>query len=112
VHSDAATPADTDWTQIRTSYDQLYARAPTQVVALNRAVAGAEIEWPAPTLAPVDAHDLDAYCLLHAVRADLLVRLGRPDQATAAYDRTRALTDNAVERALLTQRRDAVSAPL
>jgi RNA polymerase sigma-70 factor (ECF subfamily) len=112
VHSDAATPADTDWTQICTLYDQLYAVAPTPVVALNRAVSVAEIDGPAPALALVDALDLDSYYLLHAVRADLLVRLGRPEEAAAAYDRARSLTGNPAERALLTQRRDAVSSSL
>ncbi len=112
VHSDAAAPTDTDWTQIRTLYDQLYAVAPTQVVALNHAVSVAEIDGPAPALALVDALDLGSYYLFHAVRADLLARLGRLDEARAAYDRARALTDNAAEQALLTQRRDAISASL
>ena len=100
VHSDAPTAADTDWRQILALYDQLMASTPTAVVALNRAVALAEVEGPAPALAAVDALDLDGYHLLHATRADLLVRMGRTDEATEAYERALALTGNAVERKL------------
>ena len=77
MHSDAATAADTDWRQILQLYDQLLGVAPTPVVALNRAVAVAEVDGPEPALAIVDTLDLDGYHLLHATRADLLVRLGR-----------------------------------
>ena len=89
VHSDAATAADTDWDQIVQLYDQLLAVAPSPVVALNRAVAVAEVEGPAPALVIVDDLDvdLDGYHLFHAVRADLLARAGRTDDAVLAYDR-------------------------
>ncbi|MCU1459866.1 MAG: polymerase subunit sigma-24, partial [Actinomycetia bacterium] len=105
VHSDAATAADTDWSQIVRLYDQLLLRSPTPIVALNRAVAMAELDGPEPALAIVDALDLDAYHLYHATRADLLVRLDRTDDALAAYDRALALTDNQPERAFLESRR-------
>jgi RNA polymerase sigma-70 factor (ECF subfamily) len=108
VHSDAATATDTDWRQIVELYDHLLQLAPTQVVALNRVIAVAEVDGPGPALEIVDSLDLDGYYLLHATRADLLERLGRQDEARAAYDRALGLTDNAAERALLTARRDAL----
>ena len=77
VHSDAPTAADTDWRQILQLYDQLLALAPSPVVALNRAVAVAEVDGPDAALALVDGLDLDGYHLFHAIRADLLRRLGR-----------------------------------
>ncbi len=109
VHSDAATAAGTDWTQVLALYDQLLALSPTPVVALNRAVALAEADGPAVALAEVDALDLDGYHLYHATRADLLRRLGRRADAAAAYDRAIALAGNAAERAFLTARRDGVA---
>ncbi|MFF3707561.1 RNA polymerase sigma factor [Streptomyces phaeochromogenes] len=105
VHSDAATAADTDWGQILALYDQLMVRAPSPVVALNRAVAVAETEGPRTALALVDALDLDGYHAFHAVRADLLRRLGRPTEAAAAYEAAIALTGNPAERAHLERRR-------
>jgi RNA polymerase sigma-70 factor (ECF subfamily) len=111
VHSDAPGAGATDWRQVLALYDQLHAFAPTQVVSLNRAIALAEVSGPGPALDVVDALDLDGYHLLHAVRADLLARLGRDEEASSAYDRAVALTDNAAERALLLQRRDALSPP-
>src|SRR3954454_16109298 len=78
VHSDAPTAADTDWRQILHLYDQLLALAPSPVVALNRAVAVAEVEGPEASLALVDSLDLDVYHLLHAIRAGLLRRVDRP----------------------------------
>lgn len=105
VHSDAATAAHTDWRQILRLYDQLQALAPSPVVALNRAVALAEVRGPAEALAVVDSLALDGYHPFHAVRADLLRRLGRPSEAAAAYDAARARTDNAAERAFLEHRR-------
>ena len=77
VHTDAPTAADTDWRQIVQLYDQLQSVEPSPVVALNRAVAVAELEGPAVALDEVDALDLDAYHLFHSTRADLLGRLGR-----------------------------------
>jgi RNA polymerase sigma-70 factor, ECF subfamily len=111
VHADAATAADTDWRQILSLYDLLMAVAPTTVVALNRAVAVAEVDGPGPALALVDALDLDRYYLFHATRADLLRRLGRQAQAAEAYDAALALTDNAAERAFLRRRREDVTDP-
>jgi RNA polymerase sigma-70 factor (ECF subfamily) len=110
VHSAAPTAADTDWGQILELYDQLLARSPTAVVALNRAVAVAEVEGPARGLAVVDALDLGSYHLIHSTRADLLARLGRTREARAAYDRAIALTGNAAEVRFLRDRRDRLGA--
>ncbi|HEV7527247.1 MAG TPA: RNA polymerase sigma factor [Acidimicrobiia bacterium] len=104
VHSDAATAAETDWRQILALYDQLLAIAPTPIVALNRAVALAEIEGPGPALAVVDDLDLETYHLFHVTRAELLVRLHRTDEARRAYQRALELTDNATERAHLAKK--------
>ena len=104
VHSDAPTAADTDWAQILALYDQLLAVAPTRVVALNRAVALAEVKGPAAALAEVDALDLGQYHLFHATRADFLRRLGRHAEAADAYDRAGELATNAAERTFLTER--------
>jgi RNA polymerase sigma-70 factor (ECF subfamily) len=105
VHSDAATAEGTDWAQILALYDQLLAGTPTPVVALNRAVAVAEVHGPAVALALVDELDLDGYHVLHAVRADLLRRLGRTAEAADAYDAAIARAGNAAERAFLRHRR-------
>ncbi len=104
VHADARTPAATDWRQILRLYDQLMSCAPTPVVALNRAVALAEVAGPGQALAAIDELDLPGYYLFHASRADLLVRLGRPAQAALAYQAALACTTNAAERAFLEQR--------
>jgi RNA polymerase sigma-70 factor (ECF subfamily) len=109
VHSDAPTAADTDWRQILALYDQHLAIAPSPIVALNRAVVVAEVEGPAAALALVDALDLGSYYLFHAIRADLLRRLGRRSEAVAAYDTAIALTENAAERGFLERRRQATS---
>ena len=101
VHSDAATAADTDWEQILQLYDQLMAIAPSPVVALNRAVALAEVTGPSAALAAIDVLDLGSYRVFHSVRANLLRRLGRGAEAAAAYEQAIALTDNSVERAFL-----------
>ncbi|MFF4774290.1 RNA polymerase sigma factor [Microtetraspora fusca] len=108
VHSDAAEPADTDWGQIRQLYDQLLAYTPTPVVALNRAVAVAEADGPATGLALVDDLDdsgLERFHLYHAIRADLLRRLGRCAEAVAAYEAAIARTDSEPQRAFLQRRR-------
>jgi RNA polymerase sigma-70 factor (ECF subfamily) len=104
VHSDAATAAETDWVQILQLYDQLLAIAPSPVVALNRAVALAEVAGPEAALAAVDALDLDEYHPFHVARAELLVRLHREHDARLAYDRALALAHNAAERAHLQRR--------
>jgi RNA polymerase sigma-70 factor, ECF subfamily len=109
VHSDAATAAETDWGQILALYDQLMAVAPTPVVALNRAVAVAEVEGPATALPLLAELDLDGYHLYHAIRADLLARIGDEESAAAAYDTAIALTDNEAERASLRRRRRSAS---
>ena len=109
VHSAAATAAQTGWRQILALYDQLMAVSPTAVVALNRAVALAEVDGPAAALAEVDRLDLDTYHAYHATRADLLRRLGRGAEAAAAYDRAATLTGNAAERTFLAARRASLS---
>ena len=110
VHAEAPTAADTDWPQIAGLYGELYRRLPTPVVALNRAVAVAMADGPERGLEIVDdlagRGTLDGYHLLHATRADLLRRLGRADQAQAAYERALALATNPVERAFLQRRID------
>jgi RNA polymerase sigma-70 factor, ECF subfamily len=108
VHSDAATAADTDWRQILALYDQLMALAPSPVAALNRAVAVAEVEGPQAALGVVDGLPLERYHLFHAIRADLLRRLGRDEDAALAYDAAIALAGNAAEQAFLRRRRDAL----
>ncbi|GDY60879.1 hypothetical protein SAV14893_002720 [Streptomyces avermitilis] len=75
------------------------------MVALNRAVAVAETAGPQPALDLVDALDLDGYHAFHAVRADLLRRLGRGTEAVRAYEAAIARTDNAAERGYLERRR-------
>jgi RNA polymerase sigma-70 factor, ECF subfamily len=104
VHSDAPT----DWAQVVRLYDQLTAFDPSPVVALNRAVAVAEVDGPAAGLSLVDDLDLDDYHVFHAVRADLLRRLGRPGDAAAAYGEAIARAGNAAERRFLERRRAAL----
>lgn len=105
VHSAASTPADTDWRQIVALYHHLYSFTPTPIVALNRAVAVAEADGPAAALALVEPLPLAGFHLFHAVRADLLRRLGRSDEAALAYDAAIAVTANAAERTFLRKRR-------
>jgi RNA polymerase sigma-70 factor (ECF subfamily) len=102
VHTDG--PA-TDWTQVLALYDQLLAHTPTPIVALNRAVAVAEVHGPAVALAAIEGLDLPSYHLLPATRADLLTRLGRGTEALAAYDDAIALATNQTERTFLKGRR-------
>ncbi len=109
VHSEAATLADTDWGQVLALYDQLLEVLPTPVVALNRAVALAEVSGPGAALTVVDALDLDGYHALHATRADLLRRLGRHDEAAISYLTAARLTDNTAERAFLHKRHAEVT---
>jgi RNA polymerase sigma-70 factor (ECF subfamily) len=108
VHSDAVVAADTDWRQILQLYDQLLALAPSPVVALNRAVAVAEVFGPGAGLTLLDDLNLDGYYLFHAIRADLLRRLGRDSEAAAAYDAASARTANAAEREFLQRSRGTV----
>jgi RNA polymerase sigma-70 factor, ECF subfamily len=109
VHSDAATMADTDWFQVVRLYDLLLTLTPTPVVALHRAVAVAEVDGPAVALPLVEALDLGDHHLAHAVRADLLRRLGRRDEAAAAYRAALARAGNAAERAFLQRRLDELA---
>ena len=108
VHSDAPTAAATDWLQILQLYDQLLSLAPSPVVALNRAVAVAEVEGPETALDLVNTLDLGQYHLFHAIRADLLRRLDRNLDAAAAYDAAIARSENAAERNFLQRTRDAL----
>jgi RNA polymerase sigma-70 factor (ECF subfamily) len=109
VHSDAPTAVDTDWSQILQLYDQLLAQSPTPVVALNRAVAVAELDGPAAGLALIDDLDLGVdlaeYHPYHVARADLLRRLGRRGEAAEAYDAALARVGNGAERRFLEDRR-------
>jgi RNA polymerase sigma-70 factor (ECF subfamily) len=107
VHASAPDTASTDWRQVVALHDQLLALTPSPTVALNRAVALAETEGPAAALEIVDAlaERLERYHLLHAVRADLLGRLGRDDEADRALDAALARTDDPDDRALLAARR-------
>jgi RNA polymerase sigma-70 factor, ECF subfamily len=114
VHSDAPTAADTDWPQILRLYDQLLVVAPSPVAALNRAVAVAEVDGPAAALALVDGlapASLGGYYLYHAIRADLLRRLGRRPEADAAYETAIGQAGNAAERAHLMMARERPSHP-
>jgi len=108
VHSDAPTAAATDWWQILQLYDQLLSLTPSPVVALNRAVAGAEVTGPDAALALVEGLDLCGYHLFHAIRADLLVRVGRQAEAAKAYDAAITLANNAAESTFLRCKRDAL----
>jgi RNA polymerase sigma-70 factor (ECF subfamily) len=109
VHSDAATTYETDWSQIVALYDQLMSIAPTEIVALNRAVAVGEIEGPGPALELIDELDLDSYYLFHSSRAAMLARLGRHDEAGIAYREALRLTKNAAEQSFLRGRLDGLS---
>jgi RNA polymerase sigma-70 factor, ECF subfamily len=106
VHTSARDVRDTDWSQIVALYDRLASIDPSPIVALNRAVALAELDGPEVALALVDQLDLGGYHAYHATRADLLRRLGRSADAHAAYERAIELAGNTAEVAYLTRRRD------
>jgi RNA polymerase sigma-70 factor, ECF subfamily len=108
VHTDAASAAATDWSQIGALYDQLFACQPTAIVALNRAIAVAELRGPRAGLDALDGLDLDGYHLFHATRAEYLQQLGQSAGAVVAYDRAIELTTNAAERRHLVERRALV----
>lgn len=110
VHSEAPSIEATDWPQILALYDHLVELSPTSVVALNRAIAVAEVQGPAAALALVDQLDLDGYYALHATRADLLRRLGRSDDAARAYARAAELAPRESERSFLEERLAALEA--
>ncbi|GIG67519.1 RNA polymerase sigma factor [Phytomonospora endophytica] len=101
VHTDADTPAATDWRQIVALYDQLMTIAPSPIVSLHRAVAVAEVDGPGAGLELVDVLPLDGHHVFHAVRADLLRRLGDGPAAAAEYRRAIALAGNGAEREFL-----------
>jgi RNA polymerase sigma-70 factor (ECF subfamily) len=105
-HARAGTAGETDWPRIAAVYGMLASITPTPVVALNRAAAVAMADGPEAGLALADelAGPLGGYHLWHATRADLLRRLGRRDEAAAAYARARELAGNPVERAFLERR--------
>ncbi|WP_329047300.1 RNA polymerase sigma factor [Amycolatopsis sp. NBC_01488] len=107
VHSDAPT----DWSQVKALYDQLLTVSPTPVVALNRAVAVAEVDGPETALALVEDLELPRFPLYHAIRADLLDRIGRRGEAVASYTTAIELTRNSAERALLERKRASASTP-
>jgi RNA polymerase sigma-70 factor, ECF subfamily len=111
VHSDAPSIERTDWRQILELYDQLMAVAPTAVVALNRAVAVAEVHGLENALQLVDAIELPKYHLLHAVRADLLRRLGRTACALAAYRVAVEHCSNQKERDFLVRQCESLTCP-
>ena len=104
VHSDAATAADTDWWQILQLYNQLLVVAPSPIVQVNRAVAVAEVEGPDAALTLLDGLDLEDYYLFHAVRADMLRRLGRDEEAATAYGAAITRTNNLTEQGFLERR--------
>jgi len=108
VHTSAGDMRDTDWSQVLALYDQLVRLDPSPIVALNRAIAVAELDGPEVALAAVDrlGDRLAGYHAFHATRADLLRRLGRGDESRAAYDKAIELAGNSAEIAYLTRRRD------
>jgi len=112
VHTSARNVRDTDWSQVVALYDQLAVLDPSPIVALNRAIAVAELDGPEVALAAVDRLEdkLGGYYLFHATRADLLRRLGRGQESRAAYDKAIALTGNTAEISHMTRRRDQLGA--
>jgi RNA polymerase sigma-70 factor (ECF subfamily) len=108
VHTSARDVRETDWSQVVALYDQLVRLDPSPIVALNRAIAVAELDGPDVALAAVDrlADRLTGYHAFHVTRADLLRRVGRSGESRAAYDAAITLAGNAAEIAYLTRRRD------
>ncbi|MFI5913719.1 RNA polymerase sigma factor [Dactylosporangium sp. NPDC051541] len=111
VHTDAPTAAATDWPQIVQLYDQLLAVSPAPIVELNRAVAVAEVAGPEAGLRLIEPLPLPKYHVFHAVRADLLRRAGRTEEAAAAYETAAGLTANETERDYLLTQRAGLAAP-
>jgi len=108
VHTTARDARATDWSQVLALYDQLARLDPSPIIALNRAIAIAELDGPQVALAAVDRleHTLAGYHPYHATRADLLRRLGHSQESRAAYDKAIELAGNTAEIAYLTRRRD------
>ncbi len=111
VHTAAGDARDTDWSQVLALYDRLVHVDPSPVVALNRAVAVAEVDGPEVALALVDRLTLEDYHAFHATRAELLRRLGRGEEARRAYDRAIDLAGNTAETAHLVRRRGQLASP-
>ncbi len=109
VHANAPSAVATDWSQIVALYDQLHQIRPDDIIALNRAIAIAEVHGPQAGLDAITGIDLDDYHLYHATRAELLTRLGHTSDALIAYDRAVALSTNEIELRHLTARRDALA---
>ena len=111
VHTSARDVCDTDWSQVVALYDQLVRLDPSPIIALNRAIAVAELDGPEVALAAVDRLEdkLAGYHAYHATRADLLRRLGRSQKSRAAYDKAIELAGNTAEIAYLTRRRDQLA---
>jgi RNA polymerase sigma-70 factor (ECF subfamily) len=109
VHTYARDIRDTDWSQLGTLYDQLYALNPSSVVALNRAIVTAELDGPAVALAEIERLDMRDYHAWHATRADLLRRLGRSTEARVAYDAAIARAVNSAEIRFLSRRRASLA---
>ena len=112
VHTSARDIRDTDWSQVLALYDQLVRLDPSPIVALNRAIAVAEIDGPEVALAIIDRLEgaLAGYHAFHATRANLLRRLGRSAESRAAYESAIELAGNAAETAYLARRRDQLAA--
>jgi RNA polymerase sigma-70 factor, ECF subfamily len=111
VHTSARDMHDTDWSQVVALYDQLVHLDPSPIIALNQAVAVAQLDGPEVALATVDRLEakLASYHAYHATRADLLRRLGRSQKSRAAYDKAIELAGNTAETASLTRRRDQLA---
>jgi RNA polymerase sigma-70 factor (ECF subfamily) len=105
LHTATTDPRDTPWERIASLYDRLFAISPTPIVALNRAVAIAEVDGPQVALTQIESLELDGYHAWHATRADFLRRLGRTDEAREAYAAAIEATGNEAERNYLTRRR-------
>ena len=108
VHTDAIDASMTDWSQVVALFDQLLVLSPSPIVALNRAVAVAEVDGPEVALSLVEPLALSSYHAWHATRADLLRRLERDDEARDAYDRAIELAGSDAQRSFLAERRDAL----
>ncbi|MFE0025028.1 RNA polymerase sigma factor, partial [Amycolatopsis sp. NPDC059021] len=113
VHTSARDIRDTDWAQVLALYDRLVRLDPSPIVALNRAIALAELDGPEVALAAVDRLEdkLSGYHAYHATRADLLRRLGQSRKSRAAYDKAIELAGNTAETASLRRRRDQLGRP-
>ena len=101
VHADAGSFQDTDWPQIVSLYDELLRRTASPVVALNRAIALGEVEGAGAALAIVESLSLPGYCFSHATRGDLLEKLGRFDEASAAFRQAAELAPTEAVRGVL-----------